>query len=123
MSLSDNPDRYRIVITGEVEDSKNSAPASSTLPEAQKVAEFDSRGASLRISLASTSEIWPDISQGICLRTEVERFEKELIKRALILAKGRQKVAARLLGLIPSTLHSKIQKHNLQADERKRVNK
>ena len=92
MSLSDNPDRYRIVITGEVEDSKN-------------------------------SENLPDISQGICLRTEVERFEKELIKRALILAKGRQKVAARLLGLIPSTLHSKIKKHNLQMDERKPLSK
>jgi hypothetical protein len=123
MSLSEHPDHYRAVITDKAADSKNSTPASPTVPEAQKAAEFDSGGGAHQISLASTSEYLPDISQGICLRSEVERFEKELIKHALKLAKGRQKIAARLLGLGPSTLHSKIRKHDLRAEEWKPIRK
>lgn len=125
MSLSNtnNPDRDSSAIISKTEDSNNSAPASPAESKAQQIAEFDSSGAAPQISLASTSENLPDIGQGICLRTEMERFEKELITRALKLAKGRQKVAAQLLGVGPSTLHSKIKRHNLRAGEWESISK
>jgi len=122
-SNTNNPDRDSSVMISKTEDSNNSAPASPAESEAQQIAGFDSSLAIPRISLALTSETLPDISQGICLRTEMDRFEGELIKRALKLAKGRQIVAAQLLGVGPSTLHSKLKKHNLRADEWKSVSK
>lgn len=55
----------------------------------------------------------PNLKQGIDFYAEVERFEITLIQFALVQAKGSQRNAARLLGLKPTTLNSKIKGYNL----------
>ena len=57
-------------------------------------------------SLAQTVEIRPD--RGIDLRDEVAKYERNLIAAALRMTRGKQKDAARLLHLSPSTLNVKI---------------
>lgn len=47
----------------------------------------------------------------IDLSDEVQRFEIELIRRALLQAKGNQRNAALLLGTKATTLHAKIKKY------------
>jgi transcriptional regulator with GAF, ATPase, and Fis domain len=42
--------------------------------------------------------------------SQVQEFEKKLIGEALLLARGNQAKAARLLGLRPTTLNSQIQR-------------
>ena len=44
---------------------------------------------------------------------EVRRFEIDLIESALVQAGGKQKLAARLLDMKTSTLHSKIKVYNI----------
>ncbi|MBS1808724.1 MAG: hypothetical protein JST84_11075 [Acidobacteria bacterium] len=56
-----------------------------------------------------------DISQGINIYDEVRQYETALIRRALRLTGGNQKKAARLLGLLPSTLNDKIKRYQIQA--------
>ena len=51
-----------------------------------------------------------DIMRGINFYDEVERFERELITRALELTGGHQVRAARLLGLKVTTLNSKVKR-------------
>lgn len=55
-----------------------------------------------------------DISQGINIYEEVRQYETALIRRALRLTGGNQKRAARLLGLLPSTLNDKIKRYQIQ---------
>ena len=55
-----------------------------------------------------------DISQGINIYDEVRQYETALIRRALRLTGGNQKKAARLLGLLPSTLNDKIKRYQIQ---------
>lgn len=55
----------------------------------------------------------PNLKQGIDFYAEVERFEITLIQFALVQARGSQRHAARLLGLKPTTLNSKIKGYNL----------
>ena len=45
---------------------------------------------------------------------EVHRFESELIRSALIQTGGRQRPAARLLGMKATTLHTKIKRYNIK---------
>jgi len=52
-------------------------------------------------------------SQAFDLQTEVRHFEAELIRSALILTGGRQRRAARLLGMKVTTLHTKIRRYGL----------
>jgi DNA-binding protein Fis len=47
------------------------------------------------------------------LQTEVQHFEAELIRSALIMTGGRQRRAAKLLGMKVTTLHSKIRRYGL----------
>src|SRR5262245_55462788 len=47
------------------------------------------------------------------LQSEVQHFEAELIRSALIMTGGRQRRAARLLGMKVTTLHSKIRRYKL----------
>ncbi len=54
-----------------------------------------------------------DHKRGVDFYDEVTKFEIELIKQALICTKGNQRAAARLLGLKPSTLNSKVKTYNL----------
>jgi transcriptional regulator with GAF, ATPase, and Fis domain len=54
-----------------------------------------------------------DIVRGIKFYDEVERFECELIMRALELTGGHQVRAARLLGLKVTTLNSKVKRYRI----------
>lgn len=54
-----------------------------------------------------------DISRGINIYDEVRLYETALIRRALRLTGGNQKKAARLLGLLPSTLNDKIKRYQI----------
>ncbi|HYG10550.1 MAG TPA: helix-turn-helix domain-containing protein [Pyrinomonadaceae bacterium] len=54
-----------------------------------------------------------DIVRGIRFYDEVERFERELIMRALELTGGHQVRASRLLGLKVTTLNSKVKRYRI----------
>ena len=54
-----------------------------------------------------------DIMRGIKFYDEVERFERELIIRALELTGGHQVRASRLLGLKVTTLNSKVKRYRI----------
>lgn len=64
------------------------------------------------VQVLSTLEA-ADITQGIKFYDEVERFERELITRALELTSGHQVRAARLLGLKVTTLNSKVKRYGI----------
>ena len=51
------------------------------------------------------------------MKTEVRRFETELIRSALIRTGGRQRPAARILGVKVTTLNSKIKRYKIIIDE------
>jgi DNA-binding NtrC family response regulator len=51
------------------------------------------------------------------LQKEVHRFEAAMIKSALAKTGGRQRRAARLLGVKVTTLNTKIKRHKLRLDE------
>jgi DNA-binding protein Fis len=51
------------------------------------------------------------------LQAEVQRFESELIRNALIRTGGRQRRAARLLGVKVTTLNAKIKRYQIQIDD------
>lgn len=48
------------------------------------------------------------------LLSEVQRFESELIRNALVRTGGRQRRAARLLGVKVTTLNTKIRRYRIQ---------
>jgi transcriptional regulator with GAF, ATPase, and Fis domain len=50
----------------------------------------------------------------INLANEMERFEIDLIRHAMIRAKGNQRVAARILGTKATTLNAKIKRFSLE---------
>jgi len=54
-----------------------------------------------------------DHIRGVDFYEEVTKFEIELIKQALMCTKGNQRAAARLLGLKPTTLNSKVKTYNI----------
>src|ERR671936_234342 len=54
-----------------------------------------------------------DMSHGVNFYDEVRRFEIDLIRRALDQTGGHQSRAARLLGMNPTTLNSKIKTYNI----------
>ena len=64
------------------------------------------------VQVLSTLEA-ADIGRGIQFYDEVERFERELITRALELTGGHQVRAARLLGLKVTTLNSKVKRYRI----------
>lgn len=49
----------------------------------------------------------------LSLQTEVRRFEAELIRNALVTTGGRQRRAAKLLGMKVTTLNTKIRRYNI----------
>ncbi len=51
------------------------------------------------------------------LRSEVQRFEAENIRYALIRTRGRQRRAAKLLNMKVATLNAKIKRYHLGEDE------
>src|SRR5256712_13785873 len=64
-----------------------------------------------RASAGSASAL--DIGRGVNFYDEVRRFEIDLIRRALEQTGGHQSRAARLLGMNPTTLNSKIKTYNI----------
>ena len=54
-----------------------------------------------------------EVKDRIDLGAELSKFEMELIKRALLESGGRQVESAKLLGISPSTLNSKIKRFGL----------
>jgi len=56
----------------------------------------------------------PAVEQGLDFYTEVGRFETEMIKRALAVANGHQRKAARLLNLKCSTLNAMIKRYYIK---------
>lgn len=54
-----------------------------------------------------------EIEHGFNFNDEVQRFEVGLIRRALARTGGNQRRAARLLGLIPTTLYEKIKRYGI----------
>jgi DNA-binding NtrC family response regulator len=50
-------------------------------------------------------------------QSEVRRFEAELIRSALVSTGGRQRRAARLLGMKVTTLNTKIKRYQINVDE------
>lgn len=62
-------------------------------------------------SLGAKGQLLPKTE--LSLNREVRRFEANLIRSALICTGGRQRRAARLLGVKPSTLNAKIKRYNL----------
>ena len=59
-----------------------------------------------------------DHTSGVDFYREVTKFEIELIRQALIITKGNQRAAARLLGLKGSTLYSKVKAYNLEMESK-----
>jgi DNA-binding NtrC family response regulator len=55
-----------------------------------------------------------DLSRGISFYDEVNRFQVELIRRALEITGGHQSRAAKLLGMNTTTLNSKIRYYNIR---------
>lgn len=55
-----------------------------------------------------------DLSRGIDMQAEVRKYEIALIQRALKLSGGSQRKAARMLGLLPTTLNNKIKRHQIE---------
>ena len=53
----------------------------------------------------------------VSFRNEVQRFEATLIRSALTYTGGRQRRAARLLGINVSTMNSKIKRYKITPDE------
>lgn len=52
----------------------------------------------------------------ICLQDEMHRYEADIIRCALIRTGGRQRRAARLLGMNVATLNHKIKRYDLLSD-------
>ncbi|MCS6816542.1 MAG: sigma-54 dependent transcriptional regulator [Blastocatellia bacterium] len=76
---------------------------------------LDPRAAEDFLHRLKTEDLVRDIpiAQGISFYDEVAKFEIRLIRRALELTGGNQSRAARLLGMNPTTLNSKIKAYNL----------
>lgn len=58
-----------------------------------------------------------EAGEGLSLSEEVQRYEADLIRCALIRTGGRQRRAARLLKTKVSTLNAKIKRYGLDVDE------
>jgi transcriptional regulator with GAF, ATPase, and Fis domain len=69
---------------------------------------------SLLREIASAENNVDQDNDTIDLQAEVHRFEKELIRSALIQTGGRQRQAARLLGTKVTTLNTKIKKYRIE---------
>ena len=87
------------------------APSDEISRECLRPEIADPQSASAVRSESGTGAI--DIGRGINFYDEVRRFEIDLIRRALDQTGGHQSRAARLLGMNPTTLNSKIKTYNI----------
>jgi DNA-binding NtrC family response regulator len=56
------------------------------------------------------------VRKNVDLVGEVQRFEEDLIRSALTRTGGRQRKAAALLGIKPTTLHAKMKRYGMTDD-------
>ena len=77
----------------------------------REIADPQAAAAVARESAGASSGI--DVTRGVNFYDEVRRFEIDLIRRALDQTGGHQSRAARLLGMNPTTLNSKIKTYNI----------
>ncbi|HEX6187114.1 MAG TPA: sigma-54 dependent transcriptional regulator [Pyrinomonadaceae bacterium] len=77
----------------------------------REIADPQAAAAVAREALGASSGI--DVTRGVNFYDEVRRFEIDLIRRALDQTGGHQSRAARLLGMNPTTLNSKIKTYNI----------
>ncbi|MGI9105013.1 MAG: helix-turn-helix domain-containing protein [Pyrinomonadaceae bacterium] len=104
-------ERREFNLTGEQRNSR--LPLNeSTLPGKLEVLKTVALNLLKEVQALSTLEA-TDIMRGIKFYDEVERFEKELITRALELTGGHQVRASRLLGLKVTTLNSKVKRYRI----------
>jgi DNA-binding NtrC family response regulator len=106
-------DKLRLLRSKETKGQQSSPPASTSRLEALKV---------LALALMNEIEALGQIqAQGpvraINLSEEVRRFEIDLIRGALMQTGGRQRRAARLLGMKVPTLHAKMKRYQISADD------
>lgn len=71
------------------------------------------------LTTLTTDEVVDEIQDNISLSEEVERFETNLIRSALIRSDGRQNKAARLLGVKLTTLNTKIKRYGISITDYK----
>ena len=76
-----------------------------------------SEGATQAREPASGAEL-PDSPAEMSFYEEVRRFEIGLIRRALRQAQGKQREAARLLGLKATTLNAKMKQYRMRVNDR-----
>lgn len=69
---------------------------------------------SLLRAIESLEESAADGTAALDLQHEVHRFEAELIRSALIRTGGRQRLAARLMGMKVTTLNTKIRRYGIR---------
>ncbi|HXT65071.1 MAG TPA: sigma-54 dependent transcriptional regulator [Pyrinomonadaceae bacterium] len=77
----------------------------------REIADPQAAAAVAREAAGTSSGI--DVTRGVNFYDEVRRFEIDLIRRALDQTGGHQSRAARLLGMNPTTLNSKIKTYNI----------
>jgi DNA-binding NtrC family response regulator len=77
----------------------------------REIADPQAAAAVAREGVGASSGI--DVTRGVNFYDEVRRFEIDLIRRALDQTGGHQSRAARLLGMNPTTLNSKIKTYNI----------
>jgi DNA-binding NtrC family response regulator len=77
----------------------------------REIADPQAAAAVARDSIGASASI--DVGRGVNFYDEVRRFEIDLIRRALDQTSGHQSRAARLLGMNPTTLNSKIKTYNI----------
>ena len=77
----------------------------------REIADPQAAAAVAREAIGASSGI--DVTRGVNFYDEVRRFEIDLIRRALDQTGGHQSRAARLLGMNPTTLNSKIKTYNI----------
>ena len=97
------------------------AEATVSFRSGKTPAPVDARISSLKILAQSIvreiqnleTEDVEDTSESLDLQAEVHRFEAELIRSALARTEGRQRRAARLLGMKVTTLNTKIRRYKI----------
>lgn len=101
------------------------AESSASGPPESSATSIDARIASLKILAQSLMRqidcLQKEAANGSTLefnaQSEVRRFEAELIRSALISTGGRQRRAARLLGMKVTTLNTKIKRYQIKLDK------
>ena len=91
-------------------------------PEPKQPTVIDSRINSLKVLVLTLlrevesleSQAAKETTTDLNLETEVRRFEAELIRSALLRTGGRQRRAARLLGMKVTTLNTKIRRYGIK---------